>query len=296
MKRIAVTGSSGLIGTAVVAARTQRGDEVVRFVRRPARGRDEVQWDPTSRTLDPRALDGVDGVVHLAGAGVGDKRWSPAYKREILSSRTDTTHALATAIAQVQHPVRFVSGSAVGYYGNRGDEPLTESSAPGEGFLTDVVLAWEASAAPAVDAGASVALARTGIVLARQGGAMERLLQLARFGLAGPLGSGKQYWPWITLDDEVGALLHLLDRDDLTGPVNLSAPEPARQRDIVAAIGRALNRPAVLPAPSPALRIVLGEFATEILGSQRIVGEVLATSGYDFIHPDLEGAARWLVA
>ena len=296
MKRIAVTGSSGLIGTAVVAALTQRGDEVVRFVRRPARGRDEVQWDPTSRTLVPRALDGVDGVVHLAGAGVGDKRWSPAYKREILSSRTDTTHALATAIAQVQHPVRFVSGSAVGYYGNRGDEPLTESSAPGEGFLTDVVLAWEASAAPAVDAGASVALARTGIVLARQGGAMERLLQLARFGLAGPLGSGKQYWPWITLDDEVGALLHLLDRDDLTGPVNLSAPEPARQRDIVAAIGRALNRPAVLPAPSPALRIVLGEFATEILGSQRIVGEVLATGGYDFIHPGLEGAARWLVS
>lgn len=296
MKRIAVTGSSGLIGTAVVAALRERGDEVVRFVRRPAQGRDEVQWDPTSRTLDPRALDGVDGIVHLAGAGVGDKRWSPAYKREILSSRTDTTHALATAVAQVQHPVRFVSGSAVGYYGDRGDEPLTETSPPGEGFLTDVVLAWEASAAPAVDAGASVALARTGIVLARQGGAMERLLQLARFGLAGPLGSGKQYWPWITLDDEVGALLHLLDRDDITGPVNLSAPEPARQREIVSAIGRALNRPAILPAPSPALRIVLGEFATEILGSQRIVGDVLAASGYEFIHPDLEGAARWLVS
>lgn len=296
MSRIAVTGSSGLIGTALVTALRQRGDEVVRFVRHPPRGRDEVQWAPASRSLDPRCLDGVDGIVHLAGAGLGDKRWSPAYKREILSSRTDGTHAVATAVAAADHPVRLVSGSAVGFYGNRGDEPLTEASPAGEGFLTDVVLAWEASAQPAVDAGASVALARTGIVLAREGGAMERLLQLARFGLAGPLGSGKQFWPWITMVDEVGALLHLLDQRDLTGPVNLAAPEPARQREIVSAIGSALHRPAFLPAPGFALRIILGEFGNDILGSQRIVGDALATSGYEFTHPGLDGAARWLVA
>ena len=295
MSRIAVTGSSGLIGTALVAALRERGDEVVRFVRHPPRGRDEVQWAPDSRSLDPRSLDGVDGVVHLAGAGLGDKRWSPAYKREILASRTDGTHAIATAVATADHPVRLVSGSAVGYYGDRGDEPLTESSPPGEGFLTDVVLAWEASTQPATDAGASVALARTGIVLAREGGAMERLLQLARFGLAGPLGSGKQFWPWITMVDEVGALLHLLDRHDITGPVNLAAPEPARQREIVSAIGSALHRPAFLPAPGFALKIMLGEFGNDILGSQRVVGDVLATSGYEFTHPGLDGAARWLV-
>lgn len=296
MSRTAVTGSSGLIGTALVAALRERGDEVVRIVRHPARGRDEVQWAPDSRTLDPRALEGIDGVVHLAGAGLGDKRWSPAYKREILASRTDGTHAVATAVAACDHLVRLVSGSAVGYYGSRGDEPLTEASPPGEGFLTDVVLAWEASAQPAVDAGASVALARTGIVLAREGGAMERLLQLARFGLAGPLGSGKQFWPWITMVDEVGALLHLLDHPDITGPVNLAAPEPARQREIISAVGAALHRPAFLPAPGVALRVILGEFGNDVLGSQRIVGDVLATSGYEFAHPALDGAARWLVA
>lgn len=296
MNRILVTGSSGLIGTALVAALRERGDEVVRLVRRAPRAADEVQWDPSSRRLDPAVLDGVDGVVHLAGAGVGDKRWTPAHKRDVLASRTDSTTAVASAVAAADHPVRLVSGSAVGYYGDRGDEELTETSPAGRGFLADVVLAWEASTRPAVDAGASVAHVRTGIVLAREGGAMKPLLRLARFGLAGPLGSGRQFWPWITLTDEVGALLHLLDRPDVTGPVNLAAPEPARQREIVAALGRALHRPAVLWAPSPALHVVLGEFAGEILGSQRIVGDVLADSGYTCTHADLDSAVRWLVA
>src|SRR5829696_7318327 len=205
MSRIAVTGSSGLIGTALVAALRERGDEVVRLVRRAPRSADEVQWDPSARALDPHVLDGVDGVVGLAGAGVGDHRWTPSYKHEILSSRVDSTHAVATAVAAADHAVRLVSGSAVGYYGDRGDEEITESSPPGTGFLTDVVLAWEAAAQPAVDAGGSVALIRTGIVLAREGGAMERLLKLARLGLAGPMGSGQQFWPWITLPDELGA-------------------------------------------------------------------------------------------
>ena len=199
-------------------------------------------------------------------------------------------------MAAADHPVRLVSGSAVGYYGDRGDEELTEASPPGTGFLSDVVLAWEAATQPAVDAGASVALVRTGIVLAREGGAMKPLLLLGRFGLGGPLGSGRQFMPWITLTDEVGAILHLLDRPDVTGPVNLSALDPARQRDIATALGRALHRPAVLPAPSFAVHVVLGEFAGEILGGQRIVGDVLRDSGYTFTHPDLESAIRWLVA
>ncbi|HYH73373.1 MAG TPA: TIGR01777 family oxidoreductase [Nocardioides sp.] len=296
MSRIAVTGSSGLIGTALVAALRERGDEVVRLVRRTPRSADEVQWDPSGRTLDPRVLDGVDGVVNLAGAGVGDRRWSPGYKHEILASRVDSTTAVATAVAQADHPVRLVSGSAVGYYGDRGDEELTETSPPGHDFLADVVLAWEAAVNPAVDAGASVAVVRTGIVLAREGGAMKPLLRLARLGLAGPLGSGRQYMPWITLPDEVGALLFLLDHPEVTGPVNLSAPEPARQRDVSTALGAALHRPAVLPAPAIALRLVLGEFAGGVLGGQRITGDVLRDSGYEFVHGDLEAAVRWLVA
>lgn len=313
MARIAVTGSSGLIGTALVAALRQRGDEVVRLVRRPPSAADEVRWDPTTRVLEPAVLAGVDGVVNLAGAGVGDRRWSPSYKHEILASRTDSTTAVATAVAAADHPVRLVTGSAVGYYGDRGEEELTEESPPGTGFLADVVLAWEAAAGPAVDAGAPVAFARTGLVLAptsshalvrlddsgillnTEGGAAGPLVRLARVGLAGPIGSGRQFWPWITLEDEVGALLHLLDHPEVTGPVNLVAPVPERQKAVANALGHALGRPAVLPVPGFAVRVAVGEFAGEILASQRIVGDVLAASGYRFVHPELSGAARWLV-
>ncbi|KRE63057.1 TIGR01777 family oxidoreductase [Nostocoides sp. Soil756] len=296
MARIALTGSSGLIGTALVAALRRRGDEVVRLVRRAPSRPDEVQWDPSSRHLDPRVLDDVGGVVHLAGAGVGDHRWTPSYKHEILASRTDGTTAMARAVAEADHPVRLVSGSAVGFYGDRGDEELTEQSPPGTGFLADVVLAWEAAAAPAVDAGASVAFARTGIVLAPEGGAAEPMLKLGRLGLGGPLGSGKQFSPWITLVDEVGALLYLLDHPEVTGPVNVVGPAPVRQREIAAAIGRAVHRPALLPAPSFAMKAVLGEFAGDVLSSQRVVGDVLVTSGFQHTHGDLESAIAWLVA
>ncbi len=294
-RRIAVTGSSGLIGTPLVAALTSRGDEVVRLVRHPPGAADEVRWDPASRALDAGVLDGVDGVVHLAGAGVGDKRWTPSYKHEILASRTDGTHAVASAIAATGRGIRLVSGSAVGFYGDRGDEELTEANPAGTGFLTDVVLAWEAAAAPAVEAGSPVAFARTGIVMSPEGGAMGRLLPLARLGLAGPLGSGRQFWPWITLVDEVAALLHLLDRPEVTGPVNIVGPAPARQRDVVAEIGRVLHRPSVLPAPAFALKVALGEFASDILGSQRIVGDVLADSGFEHTHADLGSAIGWLL-
>ncbi|WP_377641990.1 TIGR01777 family oxidoreductase [Oryzobacter terrae] len=295
MGRVAVTGSSGLIGSALVAALRERGDEVVRLVRRASRAPDEVTWDPAARRLDPVTLDGVTGVVNLAGAGVGDKRWSPSRKKEILGSRVDATSTIATAVAEVDPSIRLVSGSAVGYYGDRGDEELTEDSPPGTGFLSDVVLAWEAAAQPAVDAGSPVAFIRTGIVLSPDGGAAAPLLRMARFGLAGPLGSGRQFWPWLTLADEVGAIVHLLDHPEVVGPVNLFT-EPARQKDIAAAMGRALGRPAILPAPSFALRAVVGEFAGEILGGQRIIGQRLRASGFVPRHPDLDSACRWLVA
>ena len=315
MPTVALTGSSGLIGSALVDALRERGDGVLRLVRRPARSSDEVQWDPSSRYLDPVVLDGVDAVVNLAGAGVGDHRWTPSYKREILTSRTDSTHAVATAIAESGRPIHLLSGSAVGFYGDRGDERLTEDSAPGEGFLADVVRAWEAAAHPAERAGSRVVYLRTGLVLsplddpsgplvridrsgllvATEGGAGGPLLRAARLGLAGPLGSGSQFWPWITLPDEVSAILHLLDHPEIVGPVNLVGPAPARQKVVARALGRALGRPAVLPVPSFALRIALGEFAGDILASQRVLAGVLTGSGFAHEHGDLGSAVDWLV-
>lgn len=314
MPRIAVTGSSGLIGSALVDSLRERGDEVVRLVRRPVQADDEVRWDPSSRHLDPSVLDRVDAVVHLAGAGIADRRWTPSYKRLLLTSRTDSTHAVASAIAEAGRPVRLVSGSAVGFYGDRGDEPLTEESERGRGFLADVVSAWEAAAQPAVDAGAPVAFIRTGIVMSRpgerrglplkldgsgllvdtEGGAAGPLVRLARYGLAGPIGSGRQFWPWITLPDQVAAIIHLVDHPEVTGPVNLAGAQPARQREFAKALGRALGRPAVLPVPGFAVHIAIGEYAGEVTGGQRIVGERLVGSGFRHTHPDLESAVAWV--
>lgn len=294
-QRIVISGSSGLIGTALVDHLRARGDDVVRLVRRVPLGPDEVRWDPGSRHLDPSVLDGVTAVVNLAGAGVGDHRWTPRYKGEILRSRTDSTHAVATAVAESGGVVRLVGGSAVGYYGDRGDEELTEASTPGHGFLSEVVRAWEAATAPAVESGASVAVIRTGIVLSPEGGALQPLLRLARLGLAGPLGSGRQFWPWITLEDEVRAIAHLIDTPSVTGPVNLVGAAPDRQKDVVAALGAALHRPSIVPAPAFALRAALGEFAGDILGSQRVVGDVLRESGFTWSHPTLGDAIAWLV-
>lgn len=294
MPHIAVTGSSGLIGTALVAALRQRGDEVVRLVRRPPGAADEVQWDPPSRHLDPSALDGVDALVNLASAGPGDRRWTASYKREILASRVNSTHAVATAVAEAGHPVRLVCASATGYYGERGDEPLTEQSGPGSTFFTDVVAAWEAAAAPAEEAGASVAYCRTGIILAEDG-PMSRLLTLTKLGLAGPMAGGRMWWSWITLADVVGAILHLIDRPEITGPVNLVSREPVHQRDLVAALAGAMHRPSFFPAPGFGVHLVVGEFAGEILSSKRIAGDVLVESGYQHQHPDVQSAVRWLV-
>lgn len=296
-QRVVVTGASGLIGGALSASLRERGDEVVHLVRRPPRTTGEVQWDPSSRHLDPQVLDGVDAVVHLAGAGVGEHRWTPSYQQTILRSRVDSTTAVAQAVAAHGDRVRLVSGAAVGIYGSdRGDEVLTEASEPGDGFLADVVRAWEAATAPAVDAGAAVATIRTGLVMSSDSQAFAPLVKLGKLGLAGPLGSGKQWWPWITLTDEVRAIEHLIDHPEVTGPVNLVGPDPQRQGDVAKEIGRQLHRPAVLPAPTFALRLVLGGFADDVVGSQRALPEVLTGSGFSFRHETLTAAVADLLS
>ena len=293
-QRVAITGASGLIGSALSAFLSARGDEVVHLVRREPRTGSEIGWDPASRTLDPGDLSGLTAVVHLAGAGVGAHRWTPAYKQEILASRVNGTATIATALADLGEPIALVSASAIGAYGDRGEEILTEDSPAGQGFLADVVRAWEAATTPAKDAGLRVVHARTGLVLTPDGGAMERVLPLARFGLAGPLGTGRQYWSWITLHDELRALAHLIDQN-LVGPVNLVSNQPLRQAEVMKALGAQLGRPAVLPAPALALKVALGEFASDILASQRILPSVLTASGFVFDHDTIQSAMRWLV-
>jgi len=297
-KRVAITGSSGLIGGALRRHLEARGDEVVRLVRREPSGPGEVRWNPSRGDLDPAALEGVDAVVNLAGVGIGDKRWDAAYKREVERSRTDATWTVAQTLADARgrgaNP-RLVNASAVGYYGDRGDEVLTETSAPGRDVLAGIVTRWEAAADPAREAGVPVACVRSGLVMSPDGGAFKPVLLLARLGLAGPMGSGEEWWPWITLVDEVRAITHLVDHPDLTGPFNLTAPGSARQREIAKAIAAALHRPAVLPAPRLALRAVVGEFADSIVASQRVVPDALLAAGFTFEHPDLEAAVSWLV-
>ena len=292
--RVAITGASGLIGGALSVFLSARGDEVVHLVRRAPRAPHEVSWDPGSRRLDPGHLSGLTAVVHLAGAGVGTHRWTKAYKQEIRDSRVNGTATIALALAELGEPIALVSGSAIGAYGDRGDEILTEASHPGQGFLADVVREWEAATVPAQKAGLRVALARTGLVLTPDGGAMARVLPLARFGLAGPLGTGRQYWSWITLHDELRALAHLIDHE-VSGPVNLVSTQPLRQGEVMKALGAQLRRPTVLPAPAVALRVVLGEFASDVLASARVLPSVLTAAGFVFDHEDIHAAMHWLV-
>jgi uncharacterized protein len=298
---VLVSGSTGLIGSALVDILAARGHRVSRLVRPGPSGSapdttGAIAWDPAAHTIDTAALEAAgpfDGVVHLAGAGVGDKRWSPARKQVILSSRTDGTSLLAGALAGLSTPPPvLVSSSAVGYYGDRGDEVLTEDSAHGTGFLADVCVAWEAAAAPAADAGIRVVLLRTGIVLSASGGALGKQLPLFRLGLGGRIGSGRQYRSWITLEDQVGAIVHCLGDGSLSGPVNATGPEPATDAELARALGHALHRPSVLAVPAPALKVVLGpEMATDmVLSSQRVLPTRLTASEFTFAHPEL-GAA-----
>jgi len=293
-QRIVVAGSSGLIGGALCRSLRERGDDVVRLVRRAPEHATEIQWDPSTRHLDPSVLDDADAVVNVAGASLGAHRWNPEFKKELISSRTDGTAALAGAIAATGRPIHFVNGSAVGYYGDRGDEVLTEQSSAGSGFLVDLVHAWEGATEPARAAGAPVSLLRTGIVLAPDGDAIKALLRLTKFGLGGPLGNGRQFWAWITLADHVQAIHHVLDHT-LEGAVNLTGPEPARQRDIVAEMGRQLHRPTLLPAPTFALRAVIGEMAGDIVASQRAVPKRLQDTGFAHAQATLPDAIRWLL-
>lgn len=297
--RVAVTGATGLIGSALLPHLVAGGHSVVRLVRRDPRGADEVRWDPMAGAasgVDLDALAGVDAVVHLAGANVGGKRWTPEYRRLIRDSRVLGTRTLVAALAALgPGPSVLVSGSAVGYYGSRGDEVLTEASARGQGFLADACEDWEAEARRAENAGIRTVLARTGLVMSDRGGAFGRLLPVLRMGVGGPLGSGRAWWPWISLEDEARALAHCVTTGSLSGPVNLGGPSPARNRDVIRVLARLLRRPAVLPVPPIALRVALGEFADDILSSQRMVPEALVGSGFVFRHPDLESACRWLV-
>jgi uncharacterized protein (TIGR01777 family) len=292
--KVVVSGSHGLIGSALCSALESGGHDVLRLVRGPA-GPGEVSWDPASGTLDAAELQGTDAAVHLSGAGIGDKRWTPQRKREILDSRVKSTDLLSRRLASLDpRPAVLVSGSAVGAYGDRGDEKLTEDSPPGSGFLAGLVEQWEGATAPATEAGIRVVTIRTGIVQSATGGAMAPLLPLFKFGLGGRLGSGRQYWSWISLDDEVGAIIHALTTDELSGPVNLTAPNPVTCAEYAKTLGRVLGRPAVLPVPRFALALVLGAEAADevVLASQRAMPQRLEQTGYRFQHTQLEPALR----
>jgi uncharacterized protein (TIGR01777 family) len=291
--RVAVTGSSGLIGSELLVRLRTAGHEVVPLVRRAVRpGETAVRWDPAAGTIDAAGLAGIDAAVHLAGAGIGDERWSPERKRELIESRTLSTSLLASTMASLDpRPGVLVSGSAVGYYGDGDDRVLTEESPPGDDFLANLCQEWEAAADPARDAGIRVSTVRTGLVLARHGGALPKLLPLFKVGLGGRFGSGHQWWSWITLDDEVSALCWLLDHD-LTGPFDLTAPEPVTNADFTRELARALHRPALLPVPRFGPRVLMGrELADSLLfTSARVRPAALDAAGFRFAHPTLPEA------
>jgi uncharacterized protein (TIGR01777 family) len=292
---VLVSGSHGFIAGGLIPRLRAGGHRVLRLVRGSAEGADDVVWDPDAGTVDAARLEGVDAVVHLAGAGIGDRRWTPARKELVLQSRTRGTGLLARTLAELRDPPRvMVSGSAVGYYGDRGDELLTEDSSPGHDFTADVCRAWEDATAPAEAAGIRVVHVRTGIVLAPHGGVLGRLVLPFKLGLGGRVGSGRQYTSWITLDDEVGAIVHALGTDSVVGALNLTAPNPVTNAELTAALGRALHRPTVVPTPLLPLKAIYGAELVQslLLDGQRVSSAKLASSGYEFEHPELDGALR----
>jgi uncharacterized protein (TIGR01777 family) len=293
---VGITGSSGLIGTALVAGLTANGHTAHPIVRRePRPGSTEIQWDPATGTVDRRALSELDAIVHLAGAGIGDHRWTPAYKQLVMSSRVQTTTVLSTSMAELGEdgPQTLISGSAIGIYGDRADETVDESSDGGSGFLADVCRAWEASTAPAEAAGIRVAHIRTGIVLSRDGGALSKMLPLFKLGAGGRFGSGRQWMSWISIDDQVRAIEHLLT-STASGPVNLTAPAPVRNADFAKTLAKVLGRPSFVPVPSFGPKLLLGsELADSLLfEGQRVLPVALQSDGFEFVHPDLDTALR----
>ncbi len=292
-----MTGASGFIGSALVPQLARAGHRPIVAVRgrdMPA-GVDGIAWDPDAGSIDRDALEGIGAVVHLAGAGIADRRWTDARKRLILESRTKGTDLLVSALTGLNRkPSVLISGSAVGYYGDRGDETLTEDSPAGSDFAARVCQRWEAATGPAAEAGIRVVTIRTGIVLGANGGMLARIALPFRFGLGGRIGSGRQYISWIALDDEVAAILFALGQESLRGPANLTAPNPVTNAELTSTLGAVLHRPTVLPTPVPALRALYGPelVDTLLLGGQRVVPRALETAGFSFAHPRLDDALR----
>lgn len=290
-QRIAITGASGLIGTALVGYLKSQGHTVQRLVRRAAVSSEEITWDPNVGTVDLDALAGVDAVIHLAGAGVGDKRWTKKYKSEILNSRLLGTTTIAKAVAIVK-PQVFISASAIGWYGESGNRAVVESDRVGDDFLAVVCREWESAADLAGDV-RTVKL-RTGLVLDPTGGALGKMLPIFRFGLGGKLSNGKQWWSWITLHDQIRAIAFLLE-NKVSGPVNMTSPNPVTNSEFTAGLARAMHRPALFPVPAIALKIVLGGFSSEVLGSKKVMPQALTEAGFTFDYPHISSALEKLV-
>lgn len=293
--RIAITGASGLIGTALTPFLTAQGHTVVPISRRALPG--GIRWDPAAGRLDARSFEGLDAVIHLAGENIADQRWSAARKAALVSSRVGPTRLLAQTLAGLADPPRvLISASAIGIYGDRGDEILTEAATTASDFLGSLGTAWEAAAEPARTAGIRVVHPRFGIVLSREGGALAKMLPTAELGVGGPLGNGRQWMSWIALDDALGVLQHLLVHQEITGPVNAVSPESVRNAEFAKTLGRVLGRPALLPVPALALKLLFGEMAdAALLASSRVAPAVLEQSGYTFRYPNLEVALRHLL-
>jgi uncharacterized protein (TIGR01777 family) len=297
--RIVLAGVSGFLGQGLRRRLSEHGNDLTVLVRREPTDAEEARWDPDAGVLDAGVVRGADAVISLSGAGIGDKRWTPDYRAFLRTSRLGPTGTIAAALSALpaeDRPASWLSASAIGYYGERGDQPLPESATAGTGFLADLVAQWEAATAPAAKAGVRVVQLRTGLVLAASGGMLKRLVPLFKLGVGGKLGSGRQYQSWISLADELSAVEYLLGDPSIDGPVNLVAPAPVRNEDFAAELGRVLHRPAFLPAPKLALELVIGGFADEgVLASQRVVCERLADSAFEFQHADLRSALEWAI-
>ncbi len=295
--RIAVTGSSGLVGSQLLPFLTTGGHEALRVVRRDAKAKNEISWQPSKGEIDKAALEGVDAIVNLAGESIAEGRWTEEKKKRIRESRVDSTRTIAEAIASMDNPPKvLVNASAIGFYGDRGDEILDEDKPAGEGFLSEVCEDWEAAATPAEEAGIRVVKMRIGVVLSPKGGALAKMLPPFKLGGGGRMGSGKQYWSWIALDDLVGAIHHAIMTESLSGPVNATAPEALTNAEFTKVLGRVLKRPTIFPMPAFAAKLVLGEMAEALLlSSARVVPKRLEESGYGFRFPTLEAALRHLL-
>jgi uncharacterized protein (TIGR01777 family) len=292
--RVVLAGASGLIGTALRDSLLADGHEVTTLVRRAPQTVEEKQWSPHDGTLAAEAVASADSVVCLSGAGVADRRWTEGYKRTLRASRLEPVGTIARTLAEASYQGSFLSASAVGYYGDTGEQEIDESAPRGEGFLAELCADWEAAAAPAAEAGARVAQLRTGIVLTRRGGLLKRLLPIIKLGVGGRLGTGQQFLPWISLHDEVRAIRFIMD-NEMYGPVNLTGPEPARNAELIAALAHLVHRPAAVPVPAFAIKLALGELAKDALGGQRAIPAELIDAGFEHDHKVLESALAWAV-